>query len=282
MLLFFSAAPLAHHQQVRPDGGEEMMSPVLISLVTCRQVRELLSDVETVSQELRRRSGELGGSVAALLSDLQSGIEAVRARLGSASSDSDHSIRNPGAARSCAVLAANTRNEHGAARSRTPSTAAAASGEAAAAQPTSAAAAPPPREQLSLTGAAAAAAAAGEPASAGALPEADASADLEALPNDQVSPAAHEDPDRVAEAAARAQLALEVRAAAAAAAAEEGAPSAAVLQRSAVDLARLSTAALTTTMCLLVSVEQGVEVNSHRRSRPPVHHLSSAQDCTCF
>ncbi|KAK9919074.1 hypothetical protein WJX75_009159 [Coccomyxa subellipsoidea] len=70
-------------------------------------------------------------------------------------------------------------------------------------------------------------------------------------------------PDRVAEAAARAERAIAARRAAARdSAAQEGTCSPAALQRSALDLAQLSTTALTASMCLLVSVEQGVEVSA--------------------
>ena len=237
-----------------------------LSLHGSRQVQQLLSDVTAVSEELRARSGRLGMQ-AAILGDLQSGIEAVRARLRTPSSSPPESDAAPEAEPSAAAR-----------EKPRPPPASHASGAAAEAQQ---AATVMPGAQR-----AAAEAGAGEtaaPAGAHAAERPTGSAQLQTVQPALVAPVACPDaepelalevkthawegpkqaPDRVAEAAARAQQAIKARRAAGrgrVSVIEEGTPSPEALQRSALDLARLSTAALTTSMCLLVSVEQGVEV----------------------
>ena len=230
---------------------------------SCWQVQQLLRDVTAVSEELRARSGRLGMQ-AAILGDLQSGIEAVRARLRTLSSSPPESDAAPEAEPSAA---ARTRPR--------PPPAAHASGAATEAQ--QAATVMPGAQRAAADGEMAA------PAGAHAAERPTGSAHSQTVQPALVAPVAYTDaepelalevkthawegpkqaPDRVAEAAAQAQQAIKARRAARRgriSVTEEGTPSPEALQRSALDLARLSTAALTTSMCLLVSVEQGVEV----------------------
>ncbi|BDA49301.1 hypothetical protein COCOBI_13-4130 [Coccomyxa sp. Obi] len=235
------------------------------------KVQQLLSDVTAVSEELRARSSRLGMH-AAILGDLQSGIEAVRARLRTPSSSPPESDAAPEDEPSAAVLA----------RFR-PSPTSSASGAAAEAQQAAvvmpAAQRPAAEAGADETAAPAGASVAERPAES-AQPEneqlvpapvarTDAEPEL-AQPEQALEVQKHawegrgEAPDKVAEAAARAQRAIKARRAAQKemVSVAEGTPSAEALQRSALDLARLSTAALTTSMCLLVSVEQGVEISA--------------------
>ncbi len=203
------------------------------------QVNQLLSDVGAVSEELLRRSSRQSAH-AAFLDELQSGIEAVRTRLrtpaASSSSDAD-----------------------------TPTHPARFSTELPAAHP-----APTPDPAAAVAAATGPSNATQEGQGSVSMQQEEASASAQAehrqlvlaIPAGTVADQKCDSgPDRVAEAAARAERAIAARESAAAAAAVEGTLSAAALQRSALDLATLSTTALTASMCLLVSVEQGVEVS---------------------
>lgn len=229
-----------------------------------RQVHQLLSDVTAVSEELRARSGRLGMH-ATILGDLQSGIEAVRARLRTPSSSPPESDAAPEREPSAAARA----------RFRPPP-----ASHAPVAEQQQAAIVVPGAQQPSAE------AGTGETAAPADMSEAERPADSAqpvpapllahiyaepqpVQPEHTLEAEAHawegqgRAPDRVAEAAARAHQAIKARRATRkemVSITEEGTPSPEALQRSALDLARLSTAALTTSMCLLVSVEQGVEV----------------------
>ncbi|CAL8464178.1 g3713 [Coccomyxa elongata] len=230
------------------------------------KVHQLLSEVTAVSEELRARSGRLG-THAAILGDLQSGIEAVRARLRTPSSSPPESDAAPEQEPSAAARAsfrpppashAPVAEEHQAATvvpgEQQPS-AEAFAGETGA--PADVSEADRPAESA-------------QPAPAPLLASIDAQPEP-VQPEHMLEAETHaregrgQAQDRVAEAAARAHRAITARRAAQkemVSVTEEGTPSPEALQRSALDLARLSTAALTTSMCLLVSVEQGVEISA--------------------
>lgn len=258
---------------------------LMLKLCTCPllQVNQLLSDVGAVTEELQRRSAKIGAHVA-FLDDLQSGIEAVRTRLRTpaASSSSDGgSPRQPAQSRSSPasqgqasqgqavhgspvavqVTAQQFAEQPAAASSTTPTT-----------LPARLARAEQSAASMRADDAQLVVAPSADALSEECLPErgparvaggAEASQLVVALPAGLVSEKCLRErgPDRVAEAAARAERAIAARRAAARdSAAQEGTCSPAALQRSALDLAQLSTTALTASMCLLVSVEQGVEV----------------------